>query len=493
MATETVVSDHSATSEILKSYLAHLLQEVEKEVQSEVKKMEAENVTPPKESVESSKPEESPCPAAPSAESEAKIEEKQIEPPVDEDVKDINTDEKPKPEDSVDVVVPLAEPIGQKTEDKQVEPTPAEEEHKTEVTAPLAESKEEKIEDKAEKKKTEDAPIEKSEHEPAEKQGEEIKVEPAEEKSEEPEKIADVAESAPAVVLEEKFEKTELPAEVEETIEAKDAIVSEAECKAEEIPQAAPIVEEKPCEQSEVTGKIDKELPEAEPVEKVEVKSPTDKFEDTTLPKEEETSAIENSDQVKLENPTTQVEEKVAEPGKIEAETEAPEAKSEEKSVVTEELVRCEEKPTEDAKSSDPSPELAVKAAEEEVTSRDINLVAQNVNNEDQTVEADKEANKEPEKIEEAEKIKETVQATEAKLQEEKQADEKIEEEKKVDETSKTDVENPECTKDSADTKKKPSLVKMVKQSLVKAKKAIIGKSQNSKTPASEPKDDGNK
>lgn len=485
----------------------HLLQEVEKEVQSEVvKKTEAGNVSPPQEST---------CSAAPLAEPEAKIEEKQIEPSAIEHVKDVDADEKPKAEESAEVAAPSAEPTEQKIEDK-----PVVEPEKTEVAAPSAESTEVKIEEgkKAENATTVEASDndikevekesvpelrdiatvseptidvadckteEKSEIEPAQ----EKKVDLIEEKPEEPAKVVDVPESAPATVVEEEVEKGE-----------ESPAIAVPECKPEE---PAPAVEEKPSEQSEVTEQVEKEPPEAEPVEKVEVEGATGSSEEF----KSETAVIQVEEKDVACNPTDEVSEKmdggneVKEPAKETIETKgSPEAKTEEKSAVAEELVQCEEKPTEDATRSVPPPEPAEKAAEEKVT----------------VVSA--ETNKEAQVEGKAEKIVETAQATEAKVEEEKQVDEKIEEtektteakleeEKQVDEAAKTDVQSPECIRDIEDTKtsldapkedvpvktQKQSIVKMVKQSLVKAKKAIIGKSHNSKTPAPEPKDDAKK
>ncbi|KAI3448423.1 hypothetical protein Pfo_005088 [Paulownia fortunei] len=534
MASETVLSDHSTAPE-----------EVDKEVQSEVKKMEPEHVFAPKESAEMSKPEESSCPAAPGAEAEPKIEEKQYEPPVAEEVKEISADENPKAEDLTEAAAPLAESTEQKIEDKPVEIAPSEEEKKTE-DAPILEGSDKDIPEVAKETVPEpettrllEATVadseSKSEAEPAEKQ--ESKVESIEE----PAERVDVPGSSSAEVVQEKVEKAEeLPAKEVEPTEVKNVTVSETKCKGEESSESTPVVEEKPLEQSEVTEQIEKEPPAAEPIEKVVVETPTDTAKDTKLPKEdkvaiEETVAIESS-QVKSVSPKTQVEkkdvectttdevsektgeaneeeepakqtvevealseERIVEPGKIEEKTEIPEAKTEEKSVVAEELAPCEEKPIQDVTSSIPPPEITEKAAEEEVTSRDINMVEDNGNKKDETVasaetpndlevegKVDKETTKETEQ-----KIEETVQATAAKCEEEKQ----------VDEAAKTDdIQN---SKDSEDIKTKDvpvktqkqsnNILKMVKQSLVKAKKAIIGKSQNPKTPASEPKDDTNK
>ncbi|CAK9155367.1 unnamed protein product [Ilex paraguariensis] len=113
MASETAVSDHSTT-----------LETVEKEVHEEVKTIEKESVSPPKQSGEEEKPkaEESPSPAVPLvAESEKKIENKPAELLVTEDGKKIDVAENPKAGDSPSPAVSL-EPE-EKIEDKQVEPS----------------------------------------------------------------------------------------------------------------------------------------------------------------------------------------------------------------------------------------------------------------------------------------------------------------------------------------------------------------------------------
>ncbi|KAL2477786.1 titin [Forsythia ovata] len=561
MASETVVSDHSTASE-----------QLEKE---EGKTMEQDKVPPPKETMENPKTEESLCPAAPLAETEAKLEEKQIEPPAKaedlpeeqkikdnpvelpptEEIKKIedtpivetsaednlevakNTvpepdapnisesmpetvkcqseeksetgrDEKPEVESNLESVeekpkevpkiVDVAEPTSveavdlaesEMTEDKPVEQPPTEEIKKIEDT-PLVEAP---VKDDSEVAKdtvpepdtaniSESTPSdvkcqseEKLETENAEKTEVESIVEFIEEKPKETPKIVDVPESTP-----------------EEQVE-----VSKAESKGEEISKPALSVEEKPAEQFEVTEQTDKEPPAGEPAEKVEVETPTDKAEEVMLSKEE------CSDEVKLDVPVTQVETKEVEisptektgveneekesvketnvpegiskekvePGKIEVEAKT-EDENEEKCVVAEELAKPETKEVEDSTSSITKPE---------VTSKDVEPIAENGSKKDETIastetckdallegKVDEEETKEAEKVEEKPKLEENVQDTEASQDAPKQ-----------------DVPVKTTQKQSN------NIIKIVKQSLVKAKKAITGKSTSSKTPAIETKDDG--
>lgn len=438
------------------------MQEVEKEV---VKKVEAESGSDPPKSEESA----APC----AAESEAKTEEKEIE-AVDEEAK--------------------ADPIEEKIEDKavSVEVSPAGDQEKVdvdekEVDVPVVEASDKGI--------TPEPGVEKEEclSAPAEKVGEEKSIESSEDKLEEAVKVVDVAE-----VVE---EKGETPSQVvEEATEPKDV----AESKPEETAEAAPVVEQ---EQSQVAEQANKETPEAELGQEIEAKTPIDKAEE--LPKEEQTGPSEppvsQVEEEKIDPNPVAVEvqqEEAADHGEIEAKAQVPQ----EKSVVAEELLHSEEKPTEDAKTSLPQPEAVEEVAKDEATSRDIDLVADNGNEKcasPETTNAQVEEVKETEAAAEKqvdEKIKETVEATEAKF-EAAEAVKDSEDTKatkedvpKVEEVPKEEVPKVEVPKEEVPVKtQKQSIVKIVKQSLVKAKKAIIGKSHNSKTPAPEAKDNANK
>ncbi|KAL8545260.1 hypothetical protein ACS0TY_005447 [Phlomoides rotata] len=491
-------------------------EEIEKE---EGKKMEAEIDWPPPK--ESTKPEESACPAA--AESEVKVTEAAVI--QEDDLKHTISDEE--------------EPKGVSTEQKPVE-LPPQAEAKVDVELPPT----------LDEKKTEDSLIvdictpevaipahdtacavaesttEKEDIESeSQKQDEDTNVEPVQEKPEETENVVYVPKSSPAEVVEEKEEGDVTIPEAEST--------PQEECVPEKIEKVTPVPE------------------------KVELKSPDDEVEDTKLSEKKETCAIESSDEAKLEAPTIQVEEKHVDSNPIGEETErakdtdevtgqseekgvepgtneigVAEVKSvvaeelvpceekatddakdtvevtgvdtgknetgvaEEKSVVAEELVLCEEKATDDAKDTveatgvDTGKNETGVAEEKSVVAEELVLCEEKATEDakDEAVSRDVEpdcgkGNKEDESTKKVdEKIEQTVEATDDK-EEEKQA-----------------VQNQECAKDSEDTKtyqdvpvKKQSFVKIMKQSLVKAKKAIIGKSQNPKMPASEARDDGNK
>ncbi|KAL8545259.1 hypothetical protein ACS0TY_005447 [Phlomoides rotata] len=305
-------------------------EEIEKE---EGKKMEAEIDWPPPK--ESTKPEESACPAA--AESEVKVTEAAVI--QEDDLKHTISDEE--------------EPKGVSTEQKPVE-LPPQAEAKVDVELPPT----------LDEKKTEDSLIvdictpevaipahdtacavaesttEKEDIESeSQKQDEDTNVEPVQEKPEETENVVYVPKSSPAEVVEEKEEGDVTIPEAEST--------PQEECVPEKIEKVTPVPE------------------------KVELKSPDDEVEDTKLSEKKETCAIESSDEAKLEAPTIQVEEKHVDSNPIGEETERAKdtdevtGQSEEKgvepgtneigvaevkSVVAEELVPCEEKATDDAK-----------------------------------------------------------------------------------------------------------------------------------------------
>ncbi|CAA2935235.1 Hypothetical predicted protein [Olea europaea subsp. europaea] len=206
--------------------------------------------------------------------------------------------------------------------------------------------------------------------------------------------------------------------------------------------------------------------------------------------KEAEISCAENTDvrneekeSVKETVVLERISKEKADLGKIEVETEPPKLKTEdenkEKCVVAEELAKPEAKDVEDSSSSITKPEE--KDVGKEITSKDIEQVAENGRKKDETIastetckdallkgKVDEEETKDAEKVEEKTKIEENVQDTEASQ-----------------DAPKEDVPVKTTQKQSN------NIIKMVKHSLVKAKKAITGKSTSSKTPAIETKDDG--
>uniref|UniRef100_A0A5B6ZN10 Putative neurofilament heavy polypeptide-like n=1 Tax=Davidia involucrata TaxID=16924 RepID=A0A5B6ZN10_DAVIN len=531
MASEAVVSDHSTTPE-----------QVEKKANEEVKTIEHESVSPSKESgeEEKSKAEESPSPVAPIAESEEKIEDKPVEPPVVEEVKktvDVSV------EDNLKVAPDSIPELAIESVEKQPVDVP-----KSSVEAVC--EKEEQVEV---------LPVKESEAVVA-KEVESSEVESKKEEipeSEEQVKTVDVSESS-VEAAEKKEEQVEvLPVKESEVVVVKGVENSEAESKKEETPEPVPEVEK-----SEVAELVEKECAEVEPKESVEVEivkdeaTLTDKVEDTELLKEvqttkEESPVTESSDQVTSTYEEAQVEikedrvecppdvaenkekeliatnvveglskEEVVELGKTEVENEAKDVKTEEdigEKRITEELNQPETNKVEDVSSSISTTEVIEKSLEGENTSRGIELIAENGKEsiKDETVtsletskdrEAEekvdevttataKEQAEEPQESEREVKGEESVQTGETNLVKEKEAGG----------IAKPDFPNPESTKDGDDTKtsqdplkgevaaksiqkQSNNIIAKVKQSLVKAKKAILGKSANSKSLSSETK-----
>lgn len=417
--------------------------------------------------------------AAASTESGAKIEEKKTEPPVAEEAEEIRTYEKPKAEDA-------AEPTAQEVDDKQVESPVIEEETKTEES-PITEGTKETFLESGTTNNSEHSTECKSE----DKTGTGSAAEKEESRSE---SVEEKIEELPSKV-------EELPAEEVETIVPDDVRVSK-------ISESTPLVEEKPLERPEVTELTVKESIVVDPVKDVEVETGIDKVEDSKYPIEveaakEETIVVEISDQVDSDTPEIKVLVKDVEY--------SPSGEVLEKTVETRaEKIEPRNNPVETAEKSVVADKSSAecegdteKTAESEAISRDIELAPEN-EKEEETV-ASGETNTAAEVDDKAEK-EATITEREAKEAEKTPVTEtKLEEEKKDDEAVKADAQDSECTKDSEKTKtsqdvpkqdvpvKKQSnnIIKMVKHSLGKAKKAIIGKSQNSKAPAaSETKDD---
>ncbi|KAA8536684.1 hypothetical protein F0562_029162 [Nyssa sinensis] len=551
MASETVVSDHSATPE-----------RVEKKANEEVKTIEHESVAPSKESGEEEKckAEESPSPAAPLAESEEKFEDKKVEPQVVEEVKkndetpavDVSVEDKLKVEpnsvpelDTCSVSEPAADSVKSQPEEQpaieSVEKQPQEE--------PAIESVEKQPE---EQPKIIDVP--KSSVEAVEKKEEQVEVLPVKEseaavarevesseaeskkeeipETEEQVKIVDVSESSVEAV-EKKEEQVEvLPVKESEAVAAKEVESSEVESKKEEIlepEEQVKIVDvsessveaiEKKEEQGQVLPVKESEVVVAKEVECSEAES---KKELTPEPVPELEEKPQEVDQLIEKNcaeikPKECVEEGVG-LGKTEVEKEAKDVKTEEdigEKRITEELNQPETKKVEDVCSSISTTEVIEKSLEGENTSRDIELVAENVK---EGIEAETVTSLETNKDGEAEgKADEVTTATLKEQAEEPQESERelkgeetlqtgetnLVKEKEADEIAKPDIPNPESTKDvdektSQDPLKegvaaKPTqkqsnnIMAKVKQSLVKAKKAIIGKSSNPKLLSSETK-----
>lgn len=473
------------------------------ESEKELKRMEPEKV-------EILETKEHECVAASSAESGEEIEEKKIEPCVAEEVKEIKTDEKPKAAEP-ETVAPASTESGEKIEEKKTEPPVAEETEESRTyekpkSEDAAEPTAQKVDD--EETKIEDSQITEGAKETVLESGTTNNSEPSTEcKSENKTRTGSATEKEESrpESAEEKIE--ELPSKVEELPAAEVETIVPDDVKVSKISESTPLVEEKPLDQPEVIELTEKEPLAVDPVKDVEVETGIDKVEDSKLPIEveaakEETIVIEISDQVDSDtpeikvlvkdveyNPSGEVLEKTVETRAEKIELRENEVETAEKSVVADKsLTECGGGTEKTAKS--------------EATSRDIELAPENEKKEEMV--ASGETNTAA-KVDDKAEREATITEREAKEAEETPVTEtKLEEDKKDDEALKADAQDSECTKDSEETKtsqdvhredvpvKKQSnnIIKMVKHSLGKAKKAITGKSQNSKAPAaSETKD----
>ncbi|XP_073269306.1 uncharacterized protein [Primulina huaijiensis] len=468
----------------------------------ELKRIESEKV-------EIMEPKEPECVAAESGE---KTEEKKIEPRVAEEVKEIKTDEEPKAAEQETVAAASTE-SGAKIQEKSAEPTVADEAkeirtYEKPIAEDAAEPTAQKVDDKQvkspaieEETKTEDSPITEGTKESVLESGKTNTSEPSTEwKSEDKTGTGYAAEKQESRSESVEEKREELPSKAEELRAAEVETIGPDDVKVSKISESTPLVEEKPLEQPEVAELTVKEPIVVDLVKDVEVETGIDKVEDSKLPIEvegakEETIVVEISDQVDSDtpeikvlvkdveySPSGEVLEKTVETGAEKIEPRKNEVETEEKSVVAD-------------KSSAECEGDTERTALSEAISRDIELAPENEKKEE-TV-ASGETNTAAEVDDKAEK--------EATITEREAKETKLEEEKKDDEAVKADAQDSKCTNDSEETKtsqdvpkedvpvKKQSnnIIKMVKHSLGKAKKAITGKSQNSKAPAaSETKDE---
>ncbi|XP_052194280.1 uncharacterized protein LOC127802485 isoform X2 [Diospyros lotus] len=367
----------------------------------------------------------------------------------------------------------------------------------------------------------------------------------------------------PSIETVEKTEQVEvLLVKESEAVEVIEIGSSESRPESKEAQELVPGGDNKPQEQPGAAEQVGKESAEIKPDESVKVEvanekeSSTDKIKGSQLEEEQKTTGekpatTESVDQNTStnveaqiatkedagENPPTVVtenaniddrerelsivegfpKEDVKESGKIELESEGSNVKAEEENEETKVMNEPKTIIVEDVSSTIASTEVAEKSLEEEKTSTDTELVAENgkesIENEtvtsvDKNREMEAEADEvsatdveeqfeEPQKSGTEVKGEETAQTEEANLEKEKEAGE----------TLKPDAPTAELTKNGDDSKnseeppkeeitEKPSskqsnsIMAKVKQSLVKAKKAIIGKSPNSKTVSSETKGD---
>ncbi|XP_027108076.1 uncharacterized protein [Coffea arabica] len=352
------------------------------------------------------------------------------------------------------------------------------------------------------------------------KEGVETKVEQVEEL---PKKI-DISEPVNGAI-ETKMEQ------VEEAAAADVVEVSAAEPGKEEISIPEPVAEDRPEEKPVATEQTGKEAATAEPEEKIEVETikdreiSTDEIDETKLAEGVESTATESSEQIastpvavqveteNVEVPPTEVAEKAedkekeltAKPQKqvtleellekVEEETETKDLKTEEKEEkngISEESSQLEAKEVDAVTSSIPPPEDSSKSVKQ--MSRDIELpaeigtkieetVASAETEKDAVVDKNVDVEKEPEKAEPETETK-AEEAAEA-VKETEKTDVAVEESKEVGDL-KTTQEAPKEEVPGKTTQKSTNILSKVKHSLVKAKKAIIGKSP-AKTPAAPP------
>ncbi|KAK9292681.1 hypothetical protein L1049_020660 [Liquidambar formosana] len=487
---------------------------------------------------------------APSLVTEEKTEDKQIEPPVPEEVVktyDTYVVDVPFKENLEVAQDPICEPDTSNVPKTVVDVVESQPEKQLAIDSVKNEPKE-KPEMDSVKTQTEEQPamvdVPESSVEVLEKQEEPLEVspvkEPVLEKQEEPLEVCPVKEPEAIVAKEredseaesikeekpepavskveekagEVFEKQEEPLEVSpvkegEAIVVKETEESEAEpTKAEKPESAIPQVEEKRGEPTGVIEQVEKICEEVELKESVAGETEkegtlADKAEDTTILKKEQTSkdqelsASESSDQV------------VSIAQEPEADLKGDGGDYTLPNVI--EKVGMED--TEKAnviEGSISTAEVIEKSFEGENTSRDVELLAENKKEED--VEIEKPPSIKPNKDGNITAVYEQVGETqepklEVKAEETVKAGEEDSEKEKVDATAKSDVPNLEpSSKDGDDTKTshdlpkeapaKPAqkqsnnIITKVKKSLVKAKRAIIGKSPSSKTLSSETKGD---
>ncbi|GFY89125.1 neurofilament protein-like protein [Actinidia rufa] len=300
-------------------------------------------------------------------------------------------------------------------------------------------------------------------------------------------------------------------------------------------------VTEKEPEQSEAAEKFEEVCAEVEPQESVKVEIA--KFEEALVDKIEETTKVEpvvmeSSDQITPTNVEAEADTKedistvvaenanivekelretgvvellskevAVESGKVELESEGKNVETEEeKKVVTEESDEPKTNKVEDVISSISPTEVAEKSLEGEIITRGIELFAENgkesIKAKSETVTSvETEKNGEVEEmIVEVMTPNVEVSAEEPKTSEKEVKGEETAEtgetnyarENEAGEIAKPDFPTPEPPKEEVSTKptskQSKTIMSKVKQSLVKAKKAIIGKSPNSKTVSSEAK-----
>ncbi|PSS21643.1 Serine/threonine-protein kinase kinX [Actinidia chinensis var. chinensis] len=277
------------------------------------------------------------------------------------------------------------------------------------------------------------------------------------------------------------------------------------------------VVTNKAPEQSEAAENVEEVCAEVEPEESVKIeiaKVVETNMEAEADTKEDESTVVENAniDEKEKESSGTGIvevlsKEVVVDSGKVELESEGKNVNTEEeREFVTEESNEPKTNKVEDASSSISPTEVAEKSLEGEISTRGIELVAENGK---ESIKDEMVTSVETEKNGEVdEKVVEvTTPTVEVPAEEPKKSETEVKgaenaetgetnyvQEKEAGEIAKSDFPTPEPPKEEVLTKptskQSNTIMSKVKQSLVKAKKAIIGKSTNSKTVSSEAKGD---
>ncbi|XP_057501512.1 uncharacterized protein LOC130785373 [Actinidia eriantha] len=360
-----------------------------------------------------------------------------------------------------------------------------------------------------------------------------VATETAPKQSEAAEKVEDEC----AVVEPEESAKVEIADKEISADKIEDSLLKEEQTGKDEV-----VVTNKALEQSEAAENVEEVCTEVGPEESVKieiakvVETLTDKIAETTKvepyvtessdqitptnmkaeadTKEDESTVVENAniDEKEKESSGTGVvevlsKEVIVDSGKVELESEGKNVETEEeKKFVTEESNEPKTNKVEDVSSSISPTEVTEKSLEGEISTRGIELVAENGKEsiKDETV-----TSVETEKNGEVdEKVVEvTTPTVEVPAEEPKKSETEVTgaenaetgetnyvKEKEAGEIAKSDFPTPEPPKEEVLTKptskQSNTIMSKVKQSLVKAKKAIIGKSTNSKTVSSEAKGD---
>ncbi|KAK3030391.1 hypothetical protein RJ639_038919 [Escallonia herrerae] len=470
----------------------------------------------------------------------AEIEEKEVEPPVIEEEKKSSGEENPKAVYLPSPAVPPVE-LQEKIEDKQIDSPVTEEAKKPDsmvVDVPLVDAD-------VPEPDTPSVPEAVADNIKGQRE-EEVLMKTAEKQEEQ---LTEKQPTEPSVdaVDEEKELVEELPVKELEPAAQKDVGISEVESKTEKVQESVPALEEKPEEKAEVFEQTEKESAVVVAKESLEVEVAKNeeiplasKVEEAEL-KEEETAketggtsctrkfrSIENDqvdpkrDEVQsvpaevTENGSTEVNEKEvgAEADVVEADNDVKNVETAEENgavhAIVEESIEPVKKEVNDVASSISA--VTVNSLEVEDTTRDIDLVAENGKEElkDETVASVETTERKSDEVlstASKEPVEESLTPeAEVKGEEPVQTEEtKPEKEKEVDELVKPDIPNVESNNGDKKTREDPpkeevsvkstqkqsnNIMSKVKQTLVKAKRAIVGKSSSTKAAATETKGD---